>query len=1380
MFKLNKHKSDKYRDKFDFKFSNFQAIQVPKGWDRLFVSLVSVETGKTIAKSGKASVRNGTCRWTETFSESIFISQENVDSEELEGGHFKFVVAMGSSRSGILGEVSVNLGDHASSKTANTLTLQLNKCNYSTSLQFRIQCLTPKAKYRDAQSRETNINVEHGSSDHDDMEAKSDASDGAFSRSAGSTSSNHLESASISRGAFSREPSVSASEPRHSFESTGASSGNNLLGAVNDNIERQDSIGSQNSGPSYSFNAGNDNRSDNSSFHSRALDSLGPNGHKKEPNSNAMSSPSFHGGSPKDLLEAAEVTIEELRAEARMWERNAKKLMLDVDALKKDLSDQSRNQETLNMELSASHQECNGLKQEIKHLKSLLEEFTKKQNAEEDLKLQAKDMDEAQHEMEEEIMFLRESNASLNEQLQKTQESNVELLTILQELEGIVETQKLEIQNLSSEKLKLEESAKLGPSEDADSGDSNPEGIDDIKLQLQQLQETQEELESAILELESTVEQKDSEIEMERELRMDAESKWKIKVAAQEGEIMKLEAKLSEAIKERRGGELEVETGDETDSGKEIEFLRTKVQELEHECNELTEENLQLHVKLKGPVKDLSSDDSVDSSCGSPDCTCGPKVSKLRTQLLKLKQELRDKVPNDGDKLQHSPELINSQANGTNFHALDKPETIDADTTREMANKACEVEGLTSVNFKEEAIEVLRKQLSTLENQISSLHEENRMLQESLETEKTYSAESLEEQKKKVVMLERLSSELEKGKEEVEQQLSELEKENMQLTDRISALEAQLRYLTNEKEACQLELQDSKSQVMNLRDEVKRLESDIEAQKVDMKQKMQDLQNRWLEAQEECEYLKQANPKLQITAENLIEEITSLQKYNGELKRQNNELVTRYSAMESQLRESTARFSECSEKVEALEAEFSLMAEEFSLKEKSLKSEFDSLVTADKEYKEKLMQENISLNNMYSQKVVEVEKVQRELVHLIDQISLVNNEQSSDAMLELSTLRTEKAKLEVSLQQLQRQFVRSESKLSESEAKAQELTRELKVSRQKQEALMADHDKVLKLLENIKSNEAKHKSTIAELEKNLKASGYERLQLAEEVCSLKEQLQRATSLQGEVLTLKSSLNNAKFESEKAKTTLDLLRDEHEKLKSEKDFLAQKISGMQKALSGLEECQRSKMTLEEKVLRLEGDLAAREALSVQDAELKFELNKVKRANGELQRKIKHLEQDQEDHLKKVKALEEQLKRKNQGIEDDVNSVSNPSDLDESTCTLPYGGDTKQLSGDSGAANADYLSEIQTLENELAEALEANEMYKSQLRRFLSEEEKNSGNPKSGDGFDVSALEAELRDLREKYFQMSLKYAEVEAQREELVLKLKNTNNKRRWF
>jgi len=43
-----------------------------------------------------------------------------------------------------------------------------------------------------------------------------------------------------------------------------------------------------------------------------------------------------------------------------------------------------------------------------------------------------------------------------------------------------------------------------------------------------------------------------------------------------------------------------------------------------------------------------------------------------------------------------------------------------------------------------------------------------------------------------------------------------------------------------------------------------------------------------------------------------------------------------------------------------------------------------------------------------------------------------------------------------------------------------------------------------------------------------------------------------------------------------------------------------------------------------------------------------------------------------------------------------------------------------------------------------------------------------------------LEADLRDIQERYFHMSLKYAEVEAEREELVMKLKATKNKKGWL
>ncbi|KAK8685542.1 hypothetical protein V6N13_041542 [Hibiscus sabdariffa] len=45
---------------------------------------------------------------------------------------------------------------------------------------------------------------------------------------------------------------------------------------------------------------------------------------------------------------------------------------------------------------------------------------------------------------------------------------------------------------------------------------------------------------------------------------------------------------------------------------------------------------------------------------------------------------------------------------------------------------------------------------------------------------------------------------------------------------------------------------------------------------------------------------------------------------------------------------------------------------------------------------------------------------------------------------------------------------------------------------------------------------------------------------------------------------------------------------------------------------------------------------------------------------------------------------------------------------------------------------------------------------------------------------SYLEVELSDIREQYLQMSLKYAEVQAQREELVMKLKGVKSIKMWF
>lgn len=55
--------------------------------------MISVETGKTVAKLGKGIVRNGNCIWTETLVESVLISKDDF-SKELEERLFKFVISM--------------------------------------------------------------------------------------------------------------------------------------------------------------------------------------------------------------------------------------------------------------------------------------------------------------------------------------------------------------------------------------------------------------------------------------------------------------------------------------------------------------------------------------------------------------------------------------------------------------------------------------------------------------------------------------------------------------------------------------------------------------------------------------------------------------------------------------------------------------------------------------------------------------------------------------------------------------------------------------------------------------------------------------------------------------------------------------------------------------------------------------------------------------------------------------------------------------------------------------------------------------------------------------------------------------------------------------
>jgi hypothetical protein len=63
------------------------------GWDKIFISVVCVDKGKSIAKTSRAVVRNGTCHRLDSMSEFLSFYQD-VATKEIEECQYRFVVLM--------------------------------------------------------------------------------------------------------------------------------------------------------------------------------------------------------------------------------------------------------------------------------------------------------------------------------------------------------------------------------------------------------------------------------------------------------------------------------------------------------------------------------------------------------------------------------------------------------------------------------------------------------------------------------------------------------------------------------------------------------------------------------------------------------------------------------------------------------------------------------------------------------------------------------------------------------------------------------------------------------------------------------------------------------------------------------------------------------------------------------------------------------------------------------------------------------------------------------------------------------------------------------------------------------------------------------------
>ncbi|TMW85146.1 hypothetical protein EJD97_023699 [Solanum chilense] len=365
MSRITKWKLEKNKVKVVFRLQ-FNATHIPQtGWDKLFISFSPADSGKTIAKTTKANVRNGTCKWADPIYETTRLLQD-VKTKQFDEKLYKLVVSMGSSRSSILGEATINLADYAEASKPSAVALPLQGCNAGTILHVTVQLLTSKTGFREFEQQR-----EHRERGLQSGENKNDDPVTGKVLFSGETGHDHIDKVS-SRVRFRPE----AKELSSVEEEVELNEYADLTAGFDGSSNTSESLYAE--------------KHDSSSAHE--TDSQGmqsEKGNKSDSQAMAQSSSSVHGWASdcsmdnelaisyeennrlRASLEMAESSIFELKLEVSTLQSQANQLGSETEKFSQLLTAEISSSEELAKEVSVLQSECSNFKDCIERLRTL-------------------------------------------------------------------------------------------------------------------------------------------------------------------------------------------------------------------------------------------------------------------------------------------------------------------------------------------------------------------------------------------------------------------------------------------------------------------------------------------------------------------------------------------------------------------------------------------------------------------------------------------------------------------------------------------------------------------------------------------------------------------------------------------------------------------------------------------------------------------------------------------------------------------------------------------------------------------------------------------------------------------------------------------------
>ncbi|EOA12900.1 hypothetical protein CARUB_v10025874mg [Capsella rubella] len=431
-------RNDKNKIKAVFKLQ-FHATQVPKlKKTALMISLVPDDVGKPTFKLEKAEVKEGICSWENPIYVSVKLIKEpksGIVREKI----YHFVVATGSSKSGFLGEASIDFADFLTETEPVTVSLPLKFANSGAVLNVTIHKI-------------------QGASDLKFIEENKDQTLTKEDSFKSLQSNDELE------GYNQDERSLDANTAKNSglggsFDSIGESGwideGNARLPQRHNSVPATKN-GHRRSNTDWSASS----TSDESYIESRT-----------SPENNFQRG--FSG-----VTESSD-PIERLKMELEALKRQSELSELEKQSLRKQATKESKRIQELAREVSCIKGERDGALEECEKLR--LQISRDEADAESRLRCVSEDSSNMIEEIRDELSCEKDLTSNLKLQLQRTQESNSNLILAVRDLNEMLEQKNNEISSLNS---LLDEAKTL--EDDKGMGSGNNE-IDTLKQQIEDL-----------------------------------------------------------------------------------------------------------------------------------------------------------------------------------------------------------------------------------------------------------------------------------------------------------------------------------------------------------------------------------------------------------------------------------------------------------------------------------------------------------------------------------------------------------------------------------------------------------------------------------------------------------------------------------------------------------------------------------------------------------------------------------------------------------------------------------------------------------------------------------------------------------------------------